>query len=163
LAPPTESEPDCVIVALPNQYHVDAVRLALMKNRHVLCEKPLALKAQDCSALRALAAQNQSQLKVAMSRRYLPSLMLARDIVVGKELGEVRSIEVHACTPFLWQPRSFEFFLPAAGGILADMGVHYLDYLDTLVGELRPLVYFDDAKGGTESSLSYRLAAGDVR
>jgi predicted dehydrogenase/nucleoside-diphosphate-sugar epimerase len=163
LAPPTTSAPDCVIVALPNQFHVDAVRLALRQKRHVLCEKPLALKAKDCSALRALASKNQSLLKVGMSRRYLPSLMLARDIVVAKELGEVRSIEVHDCTPFLWRPRSFAFFALEAGGVLADMGVHYLDYLETLVGPLKPLTYADDARGGIESNVSYGLAAGDVR
>src|SRR5579872_7278887 len=41
LQPPKENEKSCVIVALPNQYHVDAVRLALERGRHVLCEKPL--------------------------------------------------------------------------------------------------------------------------
>lgn len=163
LAPPTKNAADCVIVALPNQLHVDAVRRALELERHVLCEKPLALQAQECSQLAALAAEKRRLLKVAMSRRYLPSLMLARDIVIGKELGEVRSIEVQDCTPFLWRPRSFAFFSPEAGGILADMGVHYLDYLDTMVEELKPLAYSDDSKGGTESSLRYNLASGDVR
>jgi predicted dehydrogenase/nucleoside-diphosphate-sugar epimerase len=163
LAPPTESERSCVIVAVPNQFHIDAVRRALERKRHVLCEKPLALRAADCLQLRGLAAQKQRLLKVAMSRRYLPSLMLARDIVAAKELGKVRAITVHDCTPFMWRPRSFAFFAPEAGGVLADMGIHYLDYLDNLVGELKPVAYYDDARGGTESSLAYRLAAGDVQ
>ena len=161
--PPTKSPRDSIIIALPNQLHVDAVRLALEKKRHVLCEKPLALRAQDCRALGMLASKNQRLLKVGMSRRYLPSLMLARDIVIAKELGRVVSIEVQDCEPLLWRPKSFAFFSREAGGILADMGVHYLDFLDTLVGDLKPLSYTDDAKGGTESSLRYRLAAGDVQ
>ena len=152
-----------VIVALPNQLHVAAVRLALDQGRHVLCEKPLALRAQDCSSLRALAADKRRLLKVAMSRRYLPSLMLTCDIIAARELGEVRSVEVRDCHPFGWQPRSFAFFSREAGGILSDLGVHYLDYIETLVGELQPLAYSDDAKGGTESSLSYILLASGVR
>jgi predicted dehydrogenase/nucleoside-diphosphate-sugar epimerase len=163
LEQPKEGERNCVIIALPNQFHVDAVRLALERERHVLCEKPLALKALDCSQLRALAAEKQCLLKVGMSRRYLPSLMLARDIVTAEELGEVRSIDVHDCQPFLWRPRSFAYFSREAGGILAETGVHYLDYLDMLVGPMEPVAYSDDAKGGTESSLRYSLAAGDVR
>jgi len=162
LKEPKENEQSCAIVALPNQFHVDAVHLALEGDSHVLCEKPLALKTLDCSQLRAHAGRKHRLLKVGMSRRYLPSLMLARDIVAANEFGEVRSIEVHDSTPFLWRPRSFAFFALEAGGVLADMGVHYLDYLDTLVGELKPVVYADDAKGGTESSLRYNLIADDV-
>jgi predicted dehydrogenase/nucleoside-diphosphate-sugar epimerase len=159
---PKQGSADCIVVALPNELHVDAVRMALERGRHVLCEKPLALTATACAQLRALAAEKKCLLKVAMSRRYLPSLMLARDIVEAKELGEVRAIEVCDCTPFAWRPKSFAFFSPQAGGVLADMGVHYLDYLGALIGELKPLTYSDDAKGGIESSLRYRLAAGDV-
>jgi nucleoside-diphosphate-sugar epimerase/predicted dehydrogenase len=152
-----------VIVALPNQFHVDAVRLALERGHHVLCEKPLALKADECAFLRALAEDKRSVLKIAMSRRYLPVLMLARQILDTKELGIVQTVEVHDCMPFLWRPQSFAFFARESGGILADMGVHYLDYLDTLIGPMTPVAYSDDARGGTESSLKYRLAAGKVR
>jgi predicted dehydrogenase len=117
LAPPSKDLADCVIVALPNQLHVEAVRRALEMERHVLCEKPLALQVQECLQLRALADKKQRLLKVAMSRRYLPSMMLARDIVEARELGEVHSIEVHDCMQFDWRPRSFAFFSPKAGGI----------------------------------------------
>jgi predicted dehydrogenase/nucleoside-diphosphate-sugar epimerase len=163
LKPEPRATPANIIVALPNQLHVEAVRLALERGHNVLCEKPLALRADECAKLRALAEGQKSMIKVAMSRRYLPVLMLARQILEAKELGEVRSIEVHDCTPFLWQPRSFAFFSPEAGGVLADMGVHYLDYLETLVGPMAPVAYTDDARGGTESSLKYHLTAGKVR
>ena len=153
---------DCIIIALPNAQHVAAVRMSLERRQHVLCEKPLALKARECAELATLAARRNQLLKVAMSRRYLPSLMLAREMVARREMGEVRSIEVHDCTPFLWRPQSFAFFAPEAGGVLADMGVHYLDYLETLVGPLSPLAYADDARGGVESSACYSLVAGDV-
>jgi predicted dehydrogenase/nucleoside-diphosphate-sugar epimerase len=154
---------EAVIVCLPNRYHVDAVRLALNQGHDVLCEKPLALNAADCVALRNLAQNCGRKLKVAMSRRYLPSLLLARQMVQTGELGRVKSIHVLDCTPFPWKPRSFAFFAPEGGGILADMGVHYMDYLDTLVGPLTPVAYEDDARGGTESSAHYRLEAGQVR
>ena len=154
--------PQLVIICLPNRLHVDAVRRALDHGHHVLCEKPLALKASECAELGRLAVQKRVLLKVAMSRRYLPSLMLAREIVVGHELGAVRSIEIRDCNPFLWKPRSFAFFSRDAGGILADMGVHYLDFLETLIGPLSPISYSDDAKGGVESSAHYALSAGST-
>jgi nucleoside-diphosphate-sugar epimerase/predicted dehydrogenase len=158
--PSTQNDPGRIIVALPNRLHVDAASLALIGRRHVLCEKPLALTASDCAKVRALAATTQCLVKVGMSRRYIPSLMLAREIVARKELGAVRAIEVHDCTTFGWRPRSFAFFAVEAGGILADIGVHYLDYLETLVGPLQPVGYSDDARGGSESTLHYRLSGG---
>lgn len=153
----------CVIIALPNQFHVEAVRLALERGCNVLCEKPLALKSEECIELRNLARQKSVLLKVAMSRRYLPSLMLARQIVKSGEVGKVHDIEVRDCTEFLWRPRSFQFFARESGGILADMGVHYLDFLENLVGPLTPLSYSDDARGGTESTAEYCLSADNVR
>lgn len=151
---------ESVIICLPNQLHVAAARTALGKGRDVLCEKPLALVAADCAGLGSLAAEKRCILKVAMSRRYMPSHLLARQIVAAGELGRVRAIRVEDCVPFLWRPRSFSFFARESGGVLADMGVHYLDFLDTLVGPLSPVDYEDDARGGTESSARYELKAG---
>lgn len=161
--PPASDASDCIVVALPNHLHVDAVRRALAKDRHVLCEKPLALRECDCTELKELALSRRRLLKVAMSRRYLAALRLTREIVRGGELGEVQAIKVHDRTPFPWRPRSFSFFAREAGGVLADMGVHYLDYVPTLVGPLTPVAYADDAQGGNESTVEYKLkAANDV-
>ena len=151
-----------IIVALPNHLHVEAVKAALGKGRNVLCEKPLSLKAQDCRDLSAEASRAGRSLKVAMSRRYLPSLMLARQMILSGEFGPVRAVEVRDCAPFAWRPRSFSFFSRESGGVLADMGVHYLDYLDTVLGPLEPVSYTDDARGGCEASLSYELRASGV-
>jgi nucleoside-diphosphate-sugar epimerase len=69
---------------------------------------------------------------------------------------------VRDCSPFPWRPKSFAFFAPEAGGVLADMGVHYLDYLDTVVGALEPVSYTDDSRGGNEASLSFELRSGEI-
>ena len=150
------------IVALPNPLHVAATRLALENNFHVLCEKPLALIAADCRALADLAEAQGRRLRVAMARRYLPSMALAYELVRSGELGPIRSLDVHDCAPFQWQPRSYTFFSPQSGGVLADMGVHYLDYIQMLLGSLEPLSYQDDARGGVEASATYALRSGDV-
>jgi predicted dehydrogenase/nucleoside-diphosphate-sugar epimerase len=151
-----------IIVALPNHLHVDAVEQSLSLGHHVLCEKPLSLKARDCARLGELAERSGVRLKIAMSRRYLPSLMLAREMVHAGELGKVTRVEVFDCAPFPWRPKSFAFFAPEAGGVLADMGVHYLDYLQLLLGALEPVSYEDDWRGGNESSLTYQLRSNEA-
>jgi predicted dehydrogenase/nucleoside-diphosphate-sugar epimerase len=156
------ADDEAIVVALPNALHVDAVRRALRRGRHVLCEKPLSLQSSDCRDLAAAAEAAGRVLKVAMSRRYLPSLMLAGEMTAAGELGRVLKVEVHDCGAFMWRPRSYAFFAPETGGILADMGVHYLDFLDTLVGGLKPVSYHDDSRGGAESTVHYALKAGKV-
>ena len=128
----------------------------------MLCEKPVALKGADCARLANLAKAKQLTLKAAMSRRYLAPMMLARQMVRGGELGAIASVEVQDCVTFQWKPQSYAFFAAESGGVLADMGVHYLDFLDTLLGPLAPLDYCDDARGGTESSAVFRLRAGET-
>ncbi len=151
-----------IIVALPNHLHVEATSEVLNRGFHVLCEKPLSSRAADCERLGDLAVRNARALKVAMSRRYLPSLMLAREMLASEELGALRSVEVVDCAPFPWRPKSLAFFAPEAGGVLADMGVHYLDWLETVLGPLVPVAYEDDWRGCNEANLSYRLRAGSV-
>jgi len=151
---------ELVIVALPNHLHIEACELAFRPGRRVLCEKPLSLSVDECRHVSGLAAANASALDVAMVRRYLPSWRLARDVIRAGEIGAITSVEVHDQAPFGWRPRSLGFFAPSAGGILADMGVHYLDFLEWVLGPLTPVSYADDWEGGTESSCSYRLRAG---
>jgi predicted dehydrogenase len=83
-----------IIVALPNHLHVQAAEQALDRSFHVLCEKPLSLKSTDCARLSNLAASTARVLKVAMSRRYLPSLMLAREILAAGEFGPIEAVEI---------------------------------------------------------------------
>lgn len=155
--------PARVVVTLPNALHVEASHQALEAGHHVLCEKPVSLKAAECKLLRELSQQIGMAMRVAMSRRYLPNLLLAKQIVQSGELGAIKRVEIQDCGQFLWRPKTFSFFAQESGGVLADMGVHYLDYLDHILGPLTPLNYWDDAQGGVESSLKYQLSAGEVR
>ena len=158
---PTSSK-QLTVVALPNQFHVEACEQLLRSGRDVLCEKPLSLSAEDCRRLGEIADVHTAKLSVAMVRRYLPSWMLAQQMVASGELGALVSIDAHDCAPFGWRPRSFGFFAPGAGGVLADMGVHYLDFLGQVAGPMTPVSYEDDWRGGSESSCRYSLTAKHV-
>src|SRR5262245_47765601 len=54
--PALAREAEAAVVALPNALHEEAIRLALERGLHVLCEKPLALTAEACRRLDAAAA-----------------------------------------------------------------------------------------------------------
>ena len=60
----TQKEIDAVCIATPTNTHYSLTKEALQQNKHVLCEKPLALKTDECLELHALASQKNKILMV---------------------------------------------------------------------------------------------------
>ena len=148
------------IVALPNALHEEAVRFALSRSMHVLCEKPLTLSSAACRSLAAEARQADRILAVNMVRRHYPSVKLAGMAVRRGLLGELQLLEVEHGSADGWVTQTLAPFQKENGGVLADMGVHYLDLAELLVGELSPKHYRDDARCGVEAEAEFELEAG---
>lgn len=148
---------DAVLVALPNSLHYDACVRALQAGMHVLCEKPLAMTSQQCRQLQAAADKADRLLVVGMVRRFLPGLTALRAALAADMVGEVQRIELHDGGRFLWPSDTNTVFRKDQGGVLLGMGVHFLDYLEWLFGELKPLRYRDDCAGGIEVNCAFDL------
>ncbi len=98
---------EAVYVPLPNHLHVDWSIRALEAGKHVLCEKPLGLDADDAGRLLA-AARSHPDLKVmeAFMYRFHPQWQFARALVAQGALGRLCAIESH-----------FSYFNDDAGNI----------------------------------------------
>jgi predicted dehydrogenase/nucleoside-diphosphate-sugar epimerase len=156
LISPTDGH-DVAIVALPNWMHEEAVSRALDRGLHVLCEKPLALTRAACERMAERAEQARRVLAVNMVRRYLPSLAALSRAVRQGLVGEVTSVDFEDGESYCWLSESGAFFRPENGGVLADMGIHYLDFIEQLVGDVTPLRYRDDSRGGVEANATFEL------
>lgn len=146
------------IVALPNALHEEAVDLGLEQGLDVLCEKPLAMTADACLRLAERAERDARLLAVGMTRRFLPSVQAARDVLARGWLGELRSVEVDDGHAFAWSSESGGYFKRENGGVLANIGVHALDLVSYLCGALSPVAYHDDWQGGAEANARYELS-----
>jgi predicted dehydrogenase len=89
-------DPDiqAVYIPLPNHLHVEWSIKALETGKHVLCEKPIGLDAEQSRELRA-AADRYPRLKVmeAFMYRFHPQWIETRNLVADGRLGELRSIQ----------------------------------------------------------------------
>jgi len=148
---------DAVLIALPNVLHEEASLLALDLNLHVLCEKPLTLTRDGCLRLARRAEKAGRILAVSMVRRLLPSIAVLRRAFHGGIIGELDSIDIENGEQYAWLSDTGDFFRRENGGVLADMGVHYLDLAGEFAGELMPLRYWDDCHGGVESNAVFEL------
>ena len=146
------SDIKAIIIALPNFLHELAALEALNRGYNVLIEKPVALTIEGCRKIHNLAVDRCLVAAAGMVRRNLPGFMAMREAIKMGVLGTIESIEIEDGEYYPWLSDSGFFFRPESGGILADMGVHYLDMIYQLFGRLTPISYQDDWKGGVEAN-----------
>jgi predicted dehydrogenase len=152
--------PDEVIVATPASFHLEQTLMSLEAGAHVLCEKPLALTAAECTEMIDAADAAGRLLGVGLMRRFFPSVQAIASIVRNGVLGDPLSFTVLEGVSFSWPVRSTHpFERGRGGGVLFDAGPHLIDLLQLWFGELDLVEHADDAMGGVEANCTIRLAA----
>jgi predicted dehydrogenase len=115
---------DAVYVPLPNHLHVPFSIRALEAGKHVLCEKPIALSAEQAGELVQVTAKHPD-LKVmeAFMYRHHPQWLWATQIVRGGQIGDVRAID--SCFYFYDDdPAGILHHSEWGGGCLMDIGCY---------------------------------------
>ncbi len=84
------AEIDAVCVASPTDTHYTVTREALEHGKHVLCEKPLSLRAEECLALEELARERGRVLMVGHVFLFNRGIVRLKDYVRGGELGRIQ-------------------------------------------------------------------------
>lgn len=85
---------DAVIVATPNQTHYPITKDAIINKKHVMCEKPLALKTKECQELKGLAEEKGVALCIDYTHTFSDSLDLAQKLIREDEIGNIQNIEM---------------------------------------------------------------------
>jgi len=114
---------DAVYVPLPNHLHVPWTIKALEAGKHVLCEKPLALKAEDFDAVIAARDAAGKLAAEAFMITHHPQFIRARELVQGGAIGKL--IHVDAAFSFYNDDASnIRNDAAKGGGGLPDIGVY---------------------------------------
>jgi nucleoside-diphosphate-sugar epimerase/predicted dehydrogenase len=147
---------DFAIITIPNHLHSDAIKRCLSNNITTLCEKPLCLDNETFEQITQHNSNYQSNVYVAMVRRLMPSFQALKDSL--KSIGSIKKIAIADGNPYSWLADSEDIFSKKNGGVLADMGVHYIDLLKDLLKEpITSINYKDDFQGGVEANCDYQL------
>ncbi|HEY3269415.1 MAG TPA: Gfo/Idh/MocA family oxidoreductase [Armatimonadota bacterium] len=91
---------DYVTIVTPNDSHYAIAKAALEAGFPVLCEKPLTMTLAESRDLVRLANECKLPFNVAYTYTGFPMVMLARELVRGGDVGEVRKVE--AWYPLGW-------------------------------------------------------------
>jgi len=84
---------DCVVIATPDSLHVEPAIAFANKGYHILVEKPLAVKEEDCKRIVKAAKDNNVILAVGHVMRYTPYTQKVKELVSSGVLGEVINIQ----------------------------------------------------------------------
>ncbi len=129
-----DAEVDVVYVASPHSLHLDHVRLALEAGKHVLCEKPVALRAADWETMVALAAEHDRFLMEAMWTACHPVVLGLVEALATGAYGTPRHLRAELGFRVDAGPGD-RLVDPALGaGALLDMGIYPLTLAHLLLG-----------------------------
>jgi predicted dehydrogenase len=84
-----DADLDAVVVATPVPTHFELARRALEAGKHVLVEKPPAMKGHEMDELVALAGERDLVLMPGHLLLYHPGIRRVKDMIVAGELGDV--------------------------------------------------------------------------
>ncbi|HKB34705.1 MAG TPA: Gfo/Idh/MocA family oxidoreductase [Candidatus Dormibacteraeota bacterium] len=123
-----DPEVGLVVVGTPPSIHSDSVMAALRAGKHVVCEKPFALRVDEVDRMIDEATARGLVLTVFQSRRWDPDYLALRDAVRSGRIGEPFYMESfiggheHPCD--FWHSHE-----PISGGTIYDWGSHYFDWI----------------------------------
>ncbi len=135
-----DKEIDAVSITTPNAAHMQPTIDALNAGKHVLCEKPLAMNADEARKMCKAAKDNKKLLMVALPNRFNgPGVFLKKYIDDGK-MGDIYYARAWALRR-RGVPHWGVFINKElqGGGPLIDIGVHILDLTLFLMGYPKPV------------------------
>ena len=124
---------DLVVVSTPPNTHAAWARAALQQGVHVVLEKPMALSAEECDDLLAVADRSGLTLVVYQNRRFDPDYVTMRGLIRAGAIGDLFSYEGFVGG----YSRPCDYWHSDAGvsgGAIFDWGSHYIDQILDLMG-----------------------------
>jgi predicted dehydrogenase len=117
-----DPEIEAVYNPLPNELHVPWTIKALEAGKHVLCEKPIALSAEEARSLIAARERSGRLVAEAFMVRFHPQWRRARELVMAGEIGAPSAVQTFFSYRLL-DPTNVRNRPPGGGG-LYDIGCY---------------------------------------
>ncbi len=129
-----DPEVDVVVIGLPNNLHLEAVKLAAASKKAVFCTKPLGRNAAEAKKMLDMVE------KAGVTHGYMEDL-----VYTPKTLKALKSVEMGAIGEVTWArsrethpgPHSDWFWTKeiSGGGVLLDMGCHCIEICRSYIGK----------------------------
>lgn len=131
-----DPEIEAIYNPLPNSMHAAWTIKALLAGKHVLCEKPLAVTAEEGALMIEAARTSGKLLMEAFMYRFHPQTIWALEQIHSGRLGEIRLVRTSFFFNILHPLRHNDVRLQPhlAGGSLMDIGCYPVNFCRAVYG-----------------------------
>ena len=131
---------DIVSVCTPNGIHHTCALEVLNAGKHVIVEKPMALKREHCEEMIEAALKNNRQLFVVKQNRFNPPIQAVKKLIDENKLGKIYAVMVNC----FWN-RNEKYYKNSDwkgskeldGGTLFTQFSHFVDIFYYLFGDIQ--------------------------
>ena len=135
----SDVEAEVINICTPNGLHAAQTLEVLEARRHVVVEKPMALRKQDAEAVIFKSLQVSRQVFTVMQNRYSPTVKWLRQVLQEERLGRVYLVQMNC----FWN-RDDRYYRPGGwhgtadldGGVLFTQFSHFMDIMYWLFGDI---------------------------
>ena len=114
---------DAVYIPLPTSQHVEWTLKSVAAGKHVLCEKPIALKAADIRRLIKARDKHGVVVSEAFMVTYHPQWLKVKELLTKGTIGTLRQVDA-AFTYFNVDPKNMRNRPELGGGVIPDIAVY---------------------------------------
>jgi predicted dehydrogenase len=133
---------DVITIASPNGYHAEHALLCLEQKKHIVIEKPMALKRNDAEKIIFKALDVHKHVFVVMQNRYSPPSKWLKGIVESGTLGKIFVVQLNC----YWN-RDERYYTEGSwhgskeldGGVLYTQFSHFIDILYWVFGDIKEI------------------------
>ena len=119
-----DSSIDAVYIPLPNHLHVHWSRKAIKAGKHVLCEKPIALQANEIDELIEIRDTSGLLLAEAYMIVHHPQWQYAKELLQSGVIGDLKQVDGVFSYNNSSDPKNIRNSAEMGGGSLPDIGVY---------------------------------------
>lgn len=162
-----DPEIDAVYIPLPNNLHKEWVIKAAEKGKHVLCEKPAALSAQEAKEMIEACEANGVKFMEAFMYQLHPQHARVKEIISSGEIGEVKLIK--SSHSFYLNNREGDIRMDKTmgGGSIYDVGSYCVQVIRHLTDsepvKVQAIAELDEATGIDLTSTVYMKMDNGVK
>ncbi len=142
---------DVVTIATPSGAHLEPAVAAANAGKHVICEKPLEITLERVDAMIRACAENDVLLSAILPLRYGDAVLAFREAVQQQRLGQViladAYIKIYRSQAYYDSGSWRGTWELDGGGALMNQGIHYVDLLLHLNGDVEEVTAFAGVRG----------------
>ena len=125
-----------IYIPLPNAMHYQWIKLALQKQKHVLCEKSLGVSVAEVIELSEIANQNEKILMENFQFRFHSQFIELKRLIEANTIGGIRLLRAtFSFPPFSDRAQNIRYSARLGGGALLDAGAYTTKISSLLIGD----------------------------